>query len=280
MNTSQHRYGIVPNAFQHPWPKKVPVPNALRPQLFAGAGENGDLYDCHRFPKELIKKLKNARYMGSGFSADVWDLNDGTVLKITNEDAAVKMCKYLEKHKILGLPHVHQTIDGIRRLGFKEEHKWQRSKWSTSNYTAIVQTKYDAIEPENWTAIQADLLHLDLSDKPNRFARGTDGEAARGQEGQDIACQMVLLSRRLKKQDPQHPLAKCSIAIFTLHQWMRSGMLHPNAGLDIDHADNWAQDKMGNPIMLDPIYTVRPNPKASRVMTTPVQAEPYLYASP
>lgn len=275
MKPPLHRYGAVPGAHRRAWPTKIPTPHILRPQLFAGAGANGDLYDCHSMPKELIKKLKNASYICSGLSADVWDLNDGTVLKITKEDAAVKICKYLEKNRIIGLPHVHQTIDGIRHLGFKDEDNWKRGKASTPNYTAIIQTKYDAIDPRNWAKITAEIRHLDLSEEPNRFGRGSDGEAARGQEGQDIAYQMAIVSHKLKKEDPQHPLAKCTVAIATLCHWMRSGMLHPNAGLDIDHPDNWAQDDGGTPIMLDPIYTVRPNPRTARSAwdLTPSQAE-------
>ena len=271
-----HRYGAVPGAHRRAWPKEIPIPHILRPQLFAGAGVNGDLYDCHTMPKSLIKKLKNASYIGSGFSADVWDLNDGTVLKITRESAAVKICKYLEKNRVTGFPHVHKTIDGIRHLGFKDEDRWKYGKASTPSYTAIIQTKYDAIDPKHWEQIKTELRHLDLSELPNRFARGSDGEAARGQEGQDIAYQMAIVSRKVKKEDPLHPLAKCTVAMSTLYQWMHSGMLPPNAGLDIDHADNWAQDDSGAPIMLDPIYTVRPNPRAARSMldVTPSQGEP------
>lgn len=264
MKAPLHRYGAVPGAHRRTWPKEIPVPHLLRPQLFAGAGSNGDLYDCHTMPKELLRKLKNASYIGCGLSADVWDLHDGTVLKITKEDAAIKICKFLEKTRTIGLPHVHQTIDGIRHLGFKNENDWKRGKVLAPSYTAIVQTKYDALDQTQWHQIKAGLRHLDLSEEPDRFGRGTDGEAARGQEGQDIAYQMAIVSRRLKKEDPMHPLAKCTVAMSTLYQWMRSGMLHPNAGLDIDHSDNWAQDDAGNPIMLDPIYTVTPNPKAAR----------------
>ena len=128
MKPPLHRYGTVPGAHHNSWPNEIPKPHILRPQLFAGAGSNGDLYDCHRLPKELIRRLKNASYIGCGLSSDVWDLNDGTVLKITTEDATVKICKFLENKRTVGLPHVHQTFDGIRHLGFKSENTWRRSK--------------------------------------------------------------------------------------------------------------------------------------------------------
>ena len=280
MKPPLHRYGTVPGAHHNSWPNEIPKPHILRPQLFAGAGSNGDLYDCHRLPKELIRRLKNASYIGCGLSSDVWDLNDGTVLKITTEDATVKICKFLENKRTVGLPHVHQTFDGIRHLGFKSENTWRRSKVLEPSYTAIVQTRYNALDEQQWEKIKKDLQHLDLSEEPNRFGRGTDGKAARGQEGQDIAYQMAAISKRLQRKDPQHPLAKCALAMTTLYQWMSSGMLHPNAGLDIDHSDNWAQDDSGNPIMLDPIYTVKPDPKAARyaLPITPFQGEPTLCA--
>ncbi len=274
MKAPIHRYGAHPRAHERSWPKEVPLPSVLRPQLFAGAGRNGDLYDCHNLPRDLVKKLKNASYIGCGLSADVWDLNDGTVLKITKEDAAIKICKFLEKTRTPGLPHVHRTIDGIRHLGFKNEDKWKKGKVSAPTYTAIVQTKYEHLEQEQWHRIKNELRHLDLSDEPDRFARGSDGEAARGQEGQDIAYQMAVVSRKIKKEDPQHPLARCTVAMSTLYQWMRSGMLNPNAGLDIDHSDNWAQDGEGNPIMLDPIYTVTPNPRARPITPSPDEPAP------
>lgn len=275
MKPPAHRYGAAPDAHRRVWPSEIPVPHVLRPQLFAGAQFSGDLYECHTLPKDLIRKLKNASYIGSGLSADVWDLNDGTVLKVTKEDAAVKICKYLEHTKIYGLPHVHQTIPGIRLLGSKDGNRWQENKKLAPTYTAIVQTKYDLIDDHTWNQIKGELQHLDLGGEPDRFARGSDGEAARGQEGQDIAYQMAIISRKIKKTDPQHPLAKCSVAMSTLYQWMKSGMLSPNAGLDLDHADNWAQDQTGNPIMLDPIFTVPINPALRRrTIPTPDESGP------
>lgn len=267
MNPPLHRYGAVQGAHLQRWPKEIPIPHHRRPQLFAGAGRNGDLYDCHRMPRELIRKLKNASYIGCGFSSDVWDLKNGTVLKITNENAIVAICRFLEKNHTAGFPHVHQTVNGIRRLGFKNENSWKRERVTASSYTAIVQKKYDIISLEQWGDIKSCLQHLDFSDEPGRFGRGSDGKAARGKEGQDIACQMAMISNRLKKTDPSHPLAQCSVAIATLYHWMRSGMLDSNAGLDVDHSDNWAQDEAGHPVLLDPIYTVKSNPNSAMYLT-------------
>lgn len=258
----RHRYAVSPGAQRQPWPNAVPIPNPMRPQLFAGKGVFGDLYECHSMPRELLNKLKNASYIGCGLSADVWDLQDGTVLKITKEDAAIKICKFLEAQRTFGLPQVHRTYGDIQRLGFRDNEKWKKSKILESPYTAIIQTKYDALDEDKWEKIQSRIRHLDLGDTPDRFGRGSDGEAARGQEGQDIAYQLAVVSRKVKKEDPSHPLAHCTVAMSTLYQWMKSGMLPPNAGLDIDHSDNWAQDMQGRPILLDPIFTVNPNPRA------------------
>lgn len=259
-STHAHRHAVVVSAAKN-WPKSAPVAHTLRPQIFGGRGVYGDLYSCHNMPDKLVRALKNATYMGSGLSSDVWDLNNGTVLKLTKEDAAIKICQFLKKQRTIGLPYVRELVHDIKRLGFRDDKKWKPSKISEPTYTAIIQEKYAPLEFNQWERIKNSILHLDLGEEPDRFGRGSDGEAARGQEGQDIAYQLALVSKRIKQKDPDHPLAHCAIAMSTLHHWLKSGMLASNAGLDIDHADNWGQDRNGLPVLIDPIYTVKRNPK-------------------
>ena len=43
----------------------------------------------------------------------------------------------------------------------------------------------------------------------------------------------------------------------TLHRWLRHHTLGANAGLDIDHQDNWGIDPHGQPVLMDPLFGVK-----------------------
>lgn len=269
MKVPRHLHGYTSSK---PLLKEVPTPNALRPQLFAGMGASGDIYELRNLPRKLMDKIKKATYLGCGHSSDVWDLGDGTVLKITKEPAVIKVCSMLYQQPVLGLPKIHDVLSqNITHLGF--QHMDWKGNPLPEKYVAIIQEKYDIFPEENWHLIEDPVKHLDMGTQPHRWARGSDNNAARGQEGADIAYQLAIIARKMKKQDVSHPLAQCAVAMSTLYQWMNQGILGKNAGLDIDHRDNWAVDAEGKTIMLDPIFTVRPPPKDRKV--PPKEFSPY-----
>ena len=236
---------------------QVPEPNRLRPQLFAGKYNNGDIYECRQLPQELWTKLKNATYMGCGLTTDVWDLHDGTVLKITKDEAAIKIANYLQSKPTPGLPKVVNVLNNRAKfLGYQEAKEWTQNK-KLKDYTIIIQEKYEPLPDQQWDDICTALRHIDLSSEPQRWARSSDGEPARGKEGEDIAWSLAVTTRKIKNTDPHHPLATCTVAMTTLHTWLKTKTLGAKAGIDLDHQDNWAVDKNGNPILLDPIYTAK-----------------------
>jgi hypothetical protein len=193
---------------------------------------------------------KKATYLGSGLSGDVWDLNNGTVVKITSENDALTFYEYLLNNPTPGLANVCAVVHQAA-IKTSDHHA------SIKRYTAVVMEKYETMNDSIWEKIVEKTQHLDFSDKPNRWGRGSLGEPARLKEGADIAYNIAVTSRKIKKIEPSHPLAHCSLAFTVLYQWLEHKKVSPYTGLDIDKADNWGLDSLGRPVLYDPWYTCK-----------------------
>ena len=242
-------------AFAHtPIAHDIPAPHRLRPQILAHASNGTHVYELKNLPRHLRTKMANATYLGGGLSSDAWDLGDGTVLKITKDDVVVRFCEALREQPVKGLPHTYAVYRGsAKQLQHGQGHRAERQ----AVRHIVIQQKYEEFPNELWAQVHASCQHVDLGDSPDRWARGSDNEAARGEEASDIVKELVRVMSSIKQQDPRHPLAHCLVAMQTLHRWLRHHTLGANAGLDIDHQDNWGIDPHGQPVLMDPLFGVK-----------------------
>lgn len=218
----------------------------------------GMVFQIKKMPPSLRAKLKTSTFLGCGLSGYVWDLHDGTVLKLTREVDTIRLARTLLNEPVHGLARICSVISNVAKgLGFYANGALRSNsrRIDSKGYSAIVMTKYDPLPEDRWALIQRAWQHLDFSDKEDGFGRGPEGAPASGQLGSDIAHQMSIIARRIRKMDASHPVAQCIMSTTMLSKWLQSGQLHRHTGLDIDHRDNWGIDKNGNPIMIDPLYT-------------------------
>lgn len=185
-------------------------------------------FNWNRTPLWLRVALERARYIGGGYSSHVWDLGNGYVVKITQDQVVCQAMGRLFHRPVQGLPKVWYVGHDEVRLGRKK-------------FTVIIQTKYRRIDRAVWQMVKAAMHRADP-----QFSRDGDRYNSRGR----LACRQLRLLRRKVAVSRSHPLREMQAALRRVHTW-----LHDKRGwsLDIDHSDNWGQDHRGQLILIDPV---------------------------
>ena len=187
-----------------------------------------DSFNWSRTPLWLRRALVQARYLGGGASSYVWDLGNGYVVKLSQDEVVHQTMIQLKRRAVDGLPKVWYVGENEVRLGRKK-------------FTVVIQTKYRRIDRVVWRSVEASMHHADPS-----FSRDSERYNSSGR----LACRQMWILRRKVVQSRTHPLREMSAALRCVNTWLHDKR---HWALDIDHSDNWGQDHLGRLVLIDPV---------------------------
>lgn len=185
-------------------------------------------FNWNRSPLWLRVTLERARYLGGGASSHVWDLGNGYVLKLTQDDVVYQAMVRLHRRSVEGLPKVWYVGHNQVMLGRKK-------------FTVVIQTKYRRIDRAVWRVVKAAMLRSDPL-----FSRDPERYNSRGR----LACRQMRVLRGKVAKSRSHPLRDMQAAFRRVHTWLHASR---HWSLDIDHRDNWGQDHRGRLVLIDPV---------------------------
>ena len=187
-----------------------------------------DAFNWSRTPLWLRVALEQACYLGGGASSYVWDLGNGYVVKLSQDEVVHQAMSRLQRRSVEGLPKVWYVGHDEVRLGRKK-------------FTVVIQTKYRRIGRSVWRAVKAAMHHADPC-----FSRDSERYNSSGR----LACRQMWILRSKVARSRSHPLREMSAALRRVHTWLHD---RRHWSLDIDHADNWGQDHLGRLVLIDPV---------------------------
>lgn len=187
-----------------------------------------DAFNWSCTPLWLRVALEQARYLGGGASSYVWDLGNGYVVKLSQDEVVYQVMARLQRCSVEGLPKVWYLGHNEVRLG--------RQK-----FTVVIQTKYRRIGRALWREVKAAMHHVDPY-----FSRDSERYNSSGR----LACRQLWILRCKVARYRAHPLREMSAALRRVNTWLHD---RRHWSLDIDHSDNWGQDQHGRLVLIDPV---------------------------
>lgn len=201
--------------------------------------------DMSELPSPLQEMLPKATFLGRGASSAAWKLENGTVFKLTTDEAACSFHRWQQMEK---KPHLPQILElGSIGVALPVFAAGVSSSWE--RWYFVVQPFYGPVEPHLWETLSAIAQPVGASQCKSRpgWGKTKNGLMAHGQ----LAHEHLVQLERVFSKEPC--LAQAAAAVSMLAVWWKQARGQP--GLDVDKSENWAMNNATDElVLLDPVY--------------------------